>query len=55
MADGFHEILIYPAPFVVDDEWETISVWCITNVLFSQVRAGSKAYRFELVGYTRFF
>ena len=20
--DGFHEILIYPAPFVVDDEWE---------------------------------
>ncbi|KFD21511.1 DgsA anti-repressor MtfA [Yokenella regensburgei] len=20
--DGFHEVLIYPAPFVVDDEWE---------------------------------
>lgn len=20
--DGFHEILIYPAPFIVDDEWE---------------------------------
>ncbi len=20
--DGFHEVLIYPAPFIVDDEWE---------------------------------
>lgn len=20
--DGFHEVLIYPAPFVVDDEWQ---------------------------------
>jgi len=20
--DGFHEILVYPAPFIVDDEWE---------------------------------
>ncbi len=53
--DGFHEVLIYPAPFVVDDNGKTISVWCITNVLFSQVRAAARAYRFELVGYTRFF
>ncbi len=22
MAGWFHEVLIYPAPFVVDDEWE---------------------------------
>ena len=44
--DGFHEVLIYPAPFVVDDERKTISVWCITNVLFSQVRAGSKGLSF---------
>lgn len=44
--DGFHEVLIYPAPFVVDDDGKTISVWCITNVLFSQVRAGSKGLSF---------
>ena len=22
--DGFHEVLIYPAPFVVDDEWPSL-------------------------------
>lgn len=28
--DGFHEVLIYPAPFVVDDEWEDdIGCWSI--------------------------
>ena len=53
--DGFHEILFDPSPFVVDDEWEDDIGRCITNVLFGQVRAGSRAYRFELVGYTRFF
>ncbi|SQD04683.1 DgsA anti-repressor MtfA [Escherichia coli] len=45
--DGFHEVLIYPAPFVGSMmNGKTISVWCITNVLFSQVRAGSKGLSF---------
>jgi Mlc titration factor MtfA (ptsG expression regulator) len=40
--DGFHEVLIYPAPFVVDDEWQDDIGWCITSVWSSPGKAGSK-------------
>ncbi|WP_420054960.1 zinc-dependent peptidase [Escherichia coli] len=54
--DGFHEVLIYPAPFVVDDEWED-DIGLVHNQTYCSVRSelAARAYRFELVGYTRFF
>ncbi|XNM85777.1 zinc-dependent peptidase [Escherichia coli] len=54
--DGFHEVLIYPAPFVVDDEWEDdIGLVHNQRIVQSGQSSAARAYRFELVGYTRFF
>ncbi len=55
--DGFHEVLIYPAPFVVDDEWED-DIGLVHNqriVQSGREALAARAYHSELVGYTRFF
>ncbi len=40
--DGFHEVLIYPAPFVLMMNGKTILVWSTINGLSSPARAGNK-------------
>ncbi len=40
--DGFHEVLIYPAPSLSTTNGKMISAWCIASESCNQGKAGSK-------------